>query len=69
MKVFKMNTLKSLSKEQKIALLRALMIDLGCLVSQDEEWNVLFEKFEIELDSDTERPVIFGLSGSEIFLT
>jgi hypothetical protein len=36
-------------------------IQLAC----DEEWNVLFNKIELEQDDETKDYVIFGLSGSE----
>ena len=42
------------------------MVDLDVIISCDEEWNTLFNKFDINIDSETKRPVIFGLSGSEI---
>ena len=59
-------TLQDLSKNQKIALLKQLMIELKVLVACDEEWNTLFKKFEINIDEESGSPVIFGLSGSEI---
>lgn len=61
-----MATLKDLTKNQKILLLKQLMVDLNVLVACDEEWNTLFTKFEVMIDGDSKRPVIFGLSGSEV---
>ena len=58
--------LKDLTKNQKLSLLKHLMVDLDVIISCDEEWNTLFNKFDINIDSETKRPVIFGLSGSEI---
>ena len=58
--------LKDLSKTKKIMLLKQLMVELKVLVACDEEWNTLFTKFEIQIDSNSKRPVIFGLSGSEL---
>lgn len=39
------------------------------LVFQDEELNILFAEFEVEdIGSVKNKYVIFGLSGSEVFL-
>ena len=52
--------------QKKLNIIEPLLKDLNMVVACDEEWNTLFGKFDISIDEDTGRPVIFGLSGSEL---
>ena len=57
---------QEMNQNEKIEVIEALLKDLNILVACDEEWNALYGKFEIGIDEETNRPVIYGLSGSEI---
>jgi hypothetical protein len=52
--------------EKQIQTLSKLLTKMNIIIACDEEWNTLFDKWEINIDADSGRPVIFGLSGSEI---
>jgi len=52
--------------QKKLNIVEEILKDINLIVSCDEEWNTLYGKFEIGIDKETKRPVIFGLSGSEI---
>lgn len=57
---------EDLLMQKKLHIVEKILTELNILVACDEEWNTLFGKFEIAIDEDTGRPVIFGLSGSEL---
>jgi len=52
--------LEKLDLNQKILLLVKIAKNIGLTVASDEEWNQLYAKWDIQLDNDTGRPVIFG---------
>ena len=52
--------------QKKINIIEQLLKNINIIVACDEEWNTLYGKFDISIDEDTGRPVIFGLSGSEL---
>jgi len=52
--------LEKLDLNQKILLLIKIAKNIELTVASDEEWNQLYAKWDIQLDGDTGRPVIFG---------
>ena len=52
--------------KQLTSLLKKLDQNKSINLASDEEWNTIFSKLEINLNTDDNSYVLFGLSGSEI---
>ena len=52
--------------KELIEILKGLESKKKIMVACDEEWNTIFGNVKVDLNSDRDEYVIFGLSGSEL---